>query len=468
MAGSNQNEQPKFDKTENMLRLPEVDASLSNLRDRVDARTLINQFIRKSQEQVRVGTTMLQLAMLPRGEFNYSPELMETLRNGANQVLALSRDFRADTGEEDATGRMARAAERLQERVIIVKEALIDRFLKDNLVDDLAQLDLKKFLELKRKRLLTKMSLEGVASQMKICRCLAWKDENGARAASKEFLLQTLFGLSEDSGLHSDITRKIVESLTDVHLHTMRQYVLPLLQEQISAYAERGRDKAFVDRAKQTWDITRDWFMTPFDEGARQRMTKAVTPLVSLEVRGGYDQLIPIIRDLGALAGKASWDKGEIVDLYNTIAGTVEFDALMILLTLGAGSAVKAAHVTGTTGKALGVVAAGGVAASKARNMVMNPLRGVHHMVNLLTVEDIKRKVEGFVDAKSDALREKIHVLSQDPEVVAAVRILRNVAKESGLTWETVLDHTEDEEVRKAVEILKKVAMKHGVELPGV
>lgn len=425
----------------------------------------------ENTEQVKTTlSSILELAMVPEGDFTYSPALEEALQNGAKDIARISTVIEKTLERGADTKRLEELMSRFQQMVLHAKDQVLGQFLKENI----PKVDWEKYVQLRCKRLSVKLSLDQVAQQLNVCKHIAKDDLPAAEEASRRWILQTFFGTDEINALHP-ITQKVVQSIAALHLRIMQELVFPALKKQILAYASKGRLQAFTDRAKQTWELTRDWVSTPFREESHDTMARTLTIPVTIyqEVKEGdvanITQLLPIVKDLAITTGYTTFKEGKLIDLLQTIRGTLEFDVLIMLATMGVGTAARSAQVTGMSGKALaGLAALSG--AMKARNLLMNSPRGIHHTALVLSPEKLLAKMQSCAKEQCARIEHTMEELTSKPEVQAALSLLRKIAEERTVSLPELMEHLQElhnaHNIAHALDIVRSAFEEHGLMLP--
>lgn len=345
---------------------------------------------------------ILDAAQLPHAkEFKYTPKLMELLEDTTSSLQQTYAAFeRARSGNDQE--RQAKHLGTLLEKVQTAAERVAGQFFRDNLPET----DYKKFLKGKFEGLKITLNLETIAAQLNILKEVSRGDTSAAKAKARAFILRSVLHVGEAAQLHP-LTVKLADALAEIHLRTVQHVLFPIMEKKILEFSQRGALKSFGLRAKQTGSLFADWVRTPFHKKSRDRMARSLTPALSLSITGGYDQLLPIVRDLAQTAYHVSLSHGQLLELLDTIAGAVAFDALTIAVTLGAGAAVKGGHITGTAAKGLAAL----TLVSGTARKVMNPARGIHYTTNLLTVEDLKQRAMDLVGKayeQKDVMSERV------------------------------------------------------------
>ncbi len=325
---------------------------------------------------------LLSLAQIPGGDFKYGGRFKEILFTRGRELKAMWNAHEAKSAQ--FLLEFAKHAE-------ASSTLLLQQFLQDNLPAD----SYKRFQAVQWERLKKTVDLQTIADQLHILEYITKNDEQAAQEFAEKAILRRFFGNDETMSV-TNTMQSIVKKIAITNVLLVRKTLYPLLQSTIEEYAKKGYIQSFKSAAVNTGKLAWDWVRTPFNEEARERMAETLTPAFEMSNgndAGNYMALLPIIKSIATSAFNTSLSQRQLINVARSLAGTLSFDALLLLTPMAVGSAAKGAQVTARTGTSLRAVS-GAMKGLRAMKSLRLPYIAAISVSALRHKADIQRQFE--------------------------------------------------------------------------
>ncbi len=172
------------------------------------------------------------------------------------------------------------------------------------------------------------------------------------RAALKYFKVHVA-GCSSVYSTANIIVEEEMQKLAHAFTTTVEHLALPVILEQVKKHRSQGFWSSLGSSAYGTLAFFGNLIASPFSTSSRKEIEGSIEPLVSMKWNGGYNQLVPLARDMATIAGVDALDKCDVMALIRTLAGSLAITVGTMCMSGGMSVGAKVGEAAGLSSTAI-------------------------------------------------------------------------------------------------------------------